>query len=218
MGTTSFSQGQLTQLSNNISIAVATALPNVAKDLDPKITLRALDGRGEIFAGHMEEALKQALNRMFMLGNNGSVAVKLTERHDPDSFYQTRSGLWVYDGFRNMVVAKAQPTEAGTVFKLDHALLNKNMKDEQIEASLPKNHLFDESVLCTIIAQMIAEQHKGKEGKLLNKGYANLFYTSSCVVDVSWRADYRKWNVNTWERDDYEWGAGRQVFSPATGT
>jgi len=218
MGTTSFSQGQLTQLSNNIGIAVATALPNVAKDLDPKITLRALDGRGEIFAGHMEEALKQALNRMFMLGNNGSVAVKLTERHDPDSFYQTRSGLWVYDGFRNLVVAKAQPTEAGTVFKLDHALLTQNMTDEKIEGSLPKNHLFDESVLCAIIAQMIAEQPNGKEGKLLNNGYANLFYTSSCVVYVYWRAVYRKWYVRTWRRGDNGWDAGRRVFSPATGT
>lgn len=215
---TPFTPGQLNKLQTSINIAVTTALPNVVQDLDPKITLRALDNRVAIFAGHMEVALKEALNKMFMLGNSGSVAVKVAERHDPDTFYRTRSGLYVYEGFRNLVVAKAKPTEAGTIFTLDHALLMQNMSDEKIEASLSKQHVFDKTSLCAIIATMIAEQPEGREGKLLNNGYANLFYTTSCVVLVAWRAVRRRWGVGAWERDDFGWRAGSQVFSPATAT
>ena len=47
-------------------------------------------------------------------------------------------------------------------------------------------------------------------------GTEGLGYESSCVVNVNWNADYRKWNVNTWKRDDNRWNAGNQVFSPET--
>ena len=215
---TPFTSGQLSKLQNVTNIGVTTALPNVATKFDPKTILKSLDGKGEIFAGYLETALEQALNKMLVLAPRGTTTITLTERHNPDSFYQTRSGLYVYDGFRNLVVAKAKPVEAGTVFKLDHSLLIRNLKNEQIEKSLPKKHLFDESVTCAIIATMIKEQPNGKEGELLNNGYANLFYTSSCVVLVRWDAVYAEWDVNAWERGGDEWGAGLRVFSPATGT
>ena len=41
-------------------------------------------------------------------------------------------------------------------------------------------------------------------------------YESSCVVNVNWNADNRKWNVNTWRRDDDRWNAGNRAFSPET--
>lgn len=41
-------------------------------------------------------------------------------------------------------------------------------------------------------------------------------YESSCVVNVNWNADDRKWNVNAWDRDNNRWNAGNRVFSPET--
>jgi hypothetical protein len=92
------------------------------------------------------------------------------------------------------------------------------MADEKIEAALLNGYIFDDSTACAVIEAMIKDQWGGKEGKLLTSGYANLFYLSSCVVGVSWSADYRGWCVNAWRRDDSKWRAGRQVFSPATAT
>lgn len=220
MGTTltPFNQGQLAQLGNNLNIAVATALPKVAAKFEPKPLLKALDGRGQFLADRLGEALENILSGMFVLGMPGTATIALSGYHDPDSFFRTGPGLYVWDDFRSRIVAQAKPTVAGTAFELNNALLTKNMSDEEIEKALPKGHLFDESALCAIIASMISEQPNGKEGKLLNNGYANLFYTSSCVVGVDWHADYRKWSVFTWERDGNGWGAGVQVFSPATAT
>lgn len=219
MGTTltPFNQGQLAQLGNNLNIAVATALPKVAAKFEPKPLLKALDGRGQFLADRLAEALENILSGMFVLGTPGTVSVTLSKSHDPNVFFQTRSGLYVWDDFRSRIVTQARPIAVGMAFELNNALLTKDMSDEEIESALPKNHLFDESALCAIIASMISEQPDGKEGKLLNNGYANLFYASSCVVIVRWHADYRKWRVNAWKRDDNEWDAGRQVFSPATG-
>ena len=219
MGTTltSFNQGQLAKLGNNMNIAIATALPNVASKFEPKSLLKALEGRGQFLADKLGPALEQIFSSLFVLGTPGTIVVTLTKSHDPKAFYQTRDGLYVWDDFRYRIVANATPMPEGASFKLDHALLTKNMLDREIEAALPANHLFDESTLCAIIAAMISEQPNGKEGKLLNNGYANLFYTSSTVVHVHWGADYREWYVHTWERGDRGWRAGRRVFSPATG-
>jgi len=129
-------------------------------------------------------------------------------------FFRTRSGLWVSDEFRKRALAKASGT--GVVRESTCYVLPRGMTDAQIEAELPENHLWDEDDLCATVAHLIGLQPNGKEGKLLNNGYLNLFYTSSCVVDVLWNADVRTWSVNTWYRDDRRWGTGDQVFFPAT--
>ena len=213
MGTT-FTPGQLSQLGSSINIAVATALPKVAEKYDPKVVLRALEGHGEIFAGHIETMLEQAINSMLVLAPLGTTTLTLAERHDPDTFYRTREGLYVWDDFRSRIVAKAKPSEAGLVMKFERAELMRDLTDEKIEGTLPKDHLFDETEVCALIASLIAKQANGEEGVLLNTGYANLFYTSSYVVFVDWDSDGREWDVSTYERGD-GWGAGDRVFSPA---
>lgn len=213
---TTFSQGQLAQLGNNMNIAIATALPKVAAGFDPKSLLRAMEGRGQFMADKLGLALEQIFKSLFVLGMPGAMTVTLAEQHDPVTFYQTRTGLCVWPDFQTRIVAQARPTDAGTVSKLDHAILTENMTDEQIEAVLPKEHLFTETLVCAAIAGLIALQPNGEDGVLLNNGYANLFYMCSCVVGVRWYAVGRGWDVSTWRRDDSRWGAGGQVFSPAT--
>ena len=146
-----------------------------------------------------------------------STKLTILERHEPDQFYQTRSGLWVSESFRTLVVAKAKPTEAGTVFSVTHPTMLRNASDEEIEWELggeKRVHLFDETQVSAIIARLINGQPKGEAELLLNNGYANLFYLVSCVAHVHWHSDCRGWRVASWPRDDYSRNAGSQVFFP----
>ncbi len=123
------------------------------------------------------------------------ITVTLADRHDPNEFYQTRSGLYVGGDFHKKVVKAAKTTDAGASFTLNCAELMRNLTDSEIESALPKEHYFDETTLCAVIAALIANQLNGEEGTLLNNGYANLFYTRSCAVLVVWRA--RQGRLNT---------------------
>lgn len=212
---TPFTLGQLSKLQTVVNIGVATALPNVVAKLDPKSVLKALDGKGEIFASRLETALEQAINSMLVLAPKGVTTITLAERHDPDVFYRTREGFYVYDDYRTRIVKNARPSEVGTTLKVECAELMRDLTDEEIEGALPKSHFFDETQVCAVIAGLIAMQPKGKSGTLINNGYANLFYTGSCVVDVGWNADSRECYVHTWRRVGHRWRAGNQVFSPA---
>lgn len=128
------------------------------------------------------------------------------------AFFKTRPGLYVTDDFRNCVVAKAESTVTIPAWK--HVELTQDMNDVEIEEMLGDGHIFMESEVCALIADLIGKQEKGKKGKLLNNGYANLFYLRSCVVRVYWDADDRKWVVDAWLRDGDGWYRGVQVFSP----
>lgn len=131
-------------------------------------------------------------------------------------FFQIRSGLYVDESFRRLVVAKAKPSELVDAHHFD---LPSGMTDAEIEKKLREDfgsHIWDESVLCATLQKWITDQEGGKSGKLLNNGYANIFYTSSCVVYVSWDADGRRWGVLTWKRDAGGWSSGNRAFSPAT--
>ncbi len=199
--------------SNNIG--VATALPKITEKFrDPKRILKAFVGRGEVFAGYLETALEAAIKRMLMLIRCKPVTVTLGKPHDPVAFYQARAGLRISDGFNDLVASKAKPVEAGAKFALNIDELAEPMTDIEIEAALPENHIFDESAICAIVAEMISKQQNGEAGDLLNNGGANLLYTSSCVVRVSWRGG-GGWFVGTWRRGDYGWYAGSRVLSPS---
>jgi len=175
-----------------------------------------LEEEGDELAQEMFEAVCRRVEAKLTLISLDPTTVTLLADHNPDEFFQARSGLWVSGDFRRLVVAKAQPSKAGVSFKLNRHTLAKNLTDREIEAALPASHLFDETQVCAIVADFIAEQEGGKAGTLLNDGRANLLYTASRVVRVIWNAVYREWIVDTWTRDDRQWNAEFQVFSLAT--
>lgn len=126
-----------------------------------------------------------------------------------DEFFQTRSDLWVSDDFRDHVVAKVTgvPTKVDT--KLFDVLL---VIDTELGAVL----IWKEGDLLATLKPMLTEQWGGKDGKLLNNGRANIFYTSSCVILVYWYSDGREWRVEAWKHVAYVWNVGDRAFSPAT--
>ncbi len=92
--------------------------------------------------------------------------------------------------------------------------LPRSMHTSEIESELGPDHLFDKTQVRGIIAGLIAEQPNGEEGTLLNNGIANLFYTSSCVMDVRWPVGGREWIVNAWIRNPLGQVAGARAFFP----
>jgi len=149
----------------------------------------------------------------------GTGSVALTNPHDPDAFYKTRAGLYVYPAFRDRIVPRAKPTQSASTVTLPRFVLKRDAPDKDIEAALgaypglAAHHLFTETEVCWIVAEMIGKQEGGAAGDLDNTGEVNLFYTLSCVVSVDWRAVGRGWGVDAWRRDGCGWSAGRSAFS-----
>jgi hypothetical protein len=143
----------------------------------------------------------------------GPVTVALTNPHDPDAFYQTHAGLYVYRDFRERIVRKARPTPSVPPIRLHRFVLDRDALDRDIEAELGPNHLFTETEVCWIVAEMIGMHKRGTAGDLDNTMNTNLFYTPFWVVSVYWSARGRGWRVDTWGRDAYAWDAGDSAFS-----
>lgn len=141
------------------------------------------------------------------------IPVEVTAEFNPQEFFKDREGLFVYSSFNERILEKASIVSAGTKFELSSFKLTKSAEDEEIEKELPEKHIFSESDVCAIIAELISKQPKGEEGTLLNTGYWNLFYTESFVVYVGWRDD--EWCARAWTRGDFAWVDGRSIFSPA---
>jgi hypothetical protein len=87
----------------------------------------------------------------------GTVTVALTSPHDPDAFYQTRTGLYVYSDFYGRIVRQAKPTQSASPVTLKRFVLERDVADEDIEAALGPNHMFTESEVCWIVAEMIGK-------------------------------------------------------------
>lgn len=143
------------------------------------------------------------------------IDLKVAKSFDPKKYFKDGKDLWVSSSFEERIRDKAPTVATAQSFELSSFILLKNSSDKDIEAALPEKHIFSESEVCAVVAALIDKQPKGKEGTLLNNGYANLFYTSSFVVSVVWYSDSGRWSVISWDRD-YSWGADGRVFSPAT--
>ena len=141
----------------------------------------------------------------------GPITVALTKPHDPDAFYQMGAGLYVYRDFRDRIVQKAKPTRSVPPIRLHRFVLERIARHENIEAELGPHHVFTETEVCWIVAEMIGKQKHGAPGDLDNTIESNLFYTPSWVVDVRWGP--RGWSTNALRRDDTILSAGLSAFS-----
>jgi hypothetical protein len=156
----------------------------------------------------MSTALSSAV-----LAAKDPVTVALTKPHDPDAFYQTRAELYVSDEFLKRILRQAKPTRSASPVTLRHFVLERDAPDKVIEDKMGPHHVFTETEVCWMIAEMIGKQEGGTAGDLDNTGLFNLFYTPSCVLSVYWHPGACDWLVGAWERDHNAWLAGRSVFS-----
>lgn len=134
---------------------------------------------------------------------------------DPKEFFQTMNGLYVWSDFKERIVAKAKTIKAKTKYSISSSKLLKHAYDEEIENALPKKHIFTETEVCGLIAELIEKQPNGEMGVLQNNGYSNIFYTPTFVVGLYWGSYDGGWNVGTFDRER-GWFDGSRVFSPAT--
>lgn len=142
-----------------------------------------------------------------------------TSVFDPDKFFQTQTGRYIWDYFRDRVVAAAKPVESLPAAEIASFDLVKNATDMQIQGELPEGHVFeDTSVFCAYLATMIERQEGGAAGDLLANGYANIFYVCGVAGEVFavrayWYAVRREWFVHAYFLGARQWRAGPRVFS-----
>ena len=213
---------------------VADAAESAAKSAVAQATFLDKDGaqlvieRGDALKVEIERATINALKK---LGSRYPVLAETTllkpvaqatvpARTKPVSvaeFYQTGSGLYVYDTFAERLDVNArQVVDSAPERSYVASLLKANAYDKDIRKELPEDHL---STL-EDIAGLIEAQPNGKSGFLLNNGYANIFYVEGkngevFAVSVYWLSAYRGWLVYDWRLDESgEWDAGCQVLCP----
>lgn len=137
------------------------------------------------------------------------------------AFYQTGTGLYVYDTFADRLDLNARQTaDSAPERPYVASLLKANVYDKDIRKELPETHL---STL-EDIAGLIEAQPNGKSGFLLNNGYANIFYVAGkngevFAVFVYWDSGHRLWFVFDWRLGGRgEWDADDQVLCPGNAT
>ncbi|MFA5831716.1 MAG: hypothetical protein WC878_07885 [Candidatus Paceibacterota bacterium] len=146
------------------------------------------------------------------LESNGIVIVgPLEEEFDPKFFSDDnkRAKLHVWDSFKNNIAASARNVSEQPSTALSSYTLTKAMNDSEIRAELPKNHVFSQDDLW-MIADLI------KSDKLLNNGYANLFYVEAgaSVLVVYVGRHGSDWYVSDWGLGEGgQWGDGDRAFS-----
>lgn len=167
----------------------------------------------------------EMLGRIYtFLRHSGQVTIQaLTDKHDPQAFFQARSGLYVWDGFKNLVLKFAKPVSDVPAVTLDRFELERKASDHEIIKDLGDGAIFrDASLFCAYLAYLIKQQPNGEKGVLLNDGKANLFIVEvngqTVVVNVRWSSGRREWDVGAHPPDDCHWHAGDQVLAPATAT
>ena len=153
------------------------------------------------------------------LGNR--CVVQLPERSglgDPGNLFVTRDGLYVWDGFRDRIVAAARPFQGTPACEIASFDIVRNANDRENQSELPVGYLFeDPSQFCGLLFGIIDRQAGGKYGPLLTNGYWNIFYVlvngEVFAVRVGWDAVSRGWYVDANPLNDGRWHAGLRVFS-----
>jgi len=140
---------------------------------------------------------------------------------NPHDFFKTRKGLWTSSKFNDYILSGAVKKKvSAAVITIGYADLAQAANDAEIGAELPEGYVFEDvDMFLVYLATLIEGQWGGKEGVLLNNGYANIFYVkvngSVFAALVYWFAGSREWFCNASRLDGLRWDAGHRAFSAA---
>lgn len=135
-------------------------------------------------------------------------SVKISQRRDPNVFYQTRPGLNVFSGFPHRVVSHAETIDVGISFTVSEHMLRESLFDKRIETRLPRPYCFSESAACAFMAELL-------DSDRLDWRLSYILYLNSCVMSVNRDYSGKHWNVAPWDRNRYRWRTGNRVLAPA---
>lgn len=138
---------------------------------------------------------------------------------NPHEFFQNRKGLFVCEGFRDLVL-RSTPKEPvvydGTV--LGYADLWEGAYEPKICVDLPEGYVFKyvERILGHI-ATFITQQWEGKRGVLLHNGNSNNFFINACdseiLVAVSRLKEEFGWGCFAYRKNASRCRVAARVFS-----
>jgi hypothetical protein len=234
MTTQSITSDQEKQLVRFVADAAESAAKTaVAEAMFDKDSAQLVIERGDELKVAIERAtinaLKQLSSRYPVLAETRllkpvgkSIVPGRTKPFNAAEFYQTGTGLYVYDTFAERFdLSVRQAVDSAPECPYMASLLKANAYDKDIRKELPETHL---STL-EDIAGLIEAQPGGKSGFLLNNGNANIFYVEGkngevFAVHVCWRSAYRRWFVSVWGlvEDGIGCFAGHQVLCPGNAT
>lgn len=138
---------------------------------------------------------------------------------NPRDFFKTREGLWTSSNFNNFILSGASKKKVSAAeTTIGYADLAQAANDDEIGNELPKGYVFEEvDTFLAHLATFVEGQWGGKEGVLLNNGYANIFYVKVngevFAVHVRWFAVNRVWDCYAYRLDGRRWAAGCRAFS-----
>lgn len=230
MTTQSITSGQERQIVSVVEAAAGSGAKTVLQtlvSLDKDEAQRVLEGGDQVKVA-VEVAVASVIRRLVarypvltetrLLKPVAQATVPArTKSFNAATFYQTGTGLYVYDTFADRLDLSARPTvDSAPERPYVASLLKANAYDTDIRKELPETHL---STL-EDIASLIGAQRSGQSGLLLNNGYANIFYVEGkngevFAVNVRWHSGNRYCYVNDLELDeDGLWLAVSQVLCP----
>ncbi len=138
---------------------------------------------------------------------------------NPHDFFKTHEGLWTSKNFNDFILSGASKKKVSAdETTISYAGLAQAANDTEISSELPEGYTFEDvDTFLVHLATLIEGQWGGKEGTLLNNGYANIFYVKVngevFAVDVDWSVDDRRWHCSADCLADSRWSAGFRAFS-----
>jgi hypothetical protein len=138
---------------------------------------------------------------------------------NPHDFFKTREGLLTSSYFNDCILSGASKKKmSADEATISYADLVQYANDAEIGSELPECYVFEDvDTFLVYLATLIEGQWGGKEGTLLNNGYANIFYVKVngevFAVDVRWLAGHRRWHCHDYRLDEYRWPVDFRAFS-----
>ncbi len=138
--------------------------------------------------------------------------------YNPESYFITRSRLFVYERFAKAIVSQAEPTPNDTKYDIAVFETADWATDEEIEKSLPDSHYFSPTAVCAILATLIENDWRSLVTESRIAEHPELLYTRDWVIHLLRSDDesnYRNYFVAAARREDQNrWGVATRVYCP----